>query len=98
MDVAGAIVFLASPAASLIVLIDGGWRYSRPERFKSPTRRNPMAQNSGAGGVVSPSPRLTPPAALEQIVATFGGIYQYIRPDGGFDVHWREDFLVVVNL
>jgi hypothetical protein len=57
-----------------------------------------MAQNSGAGGIVSPSPRLTPPAGLEQIVATFGGIYQYIRPDGGFDVHWREDFLVVVNL
>jgi hypothetical protein len=34
----------------------------------------------------------------ENIVATFGDINRYIRPDGSLDAHWREDSLVLVNL
>ena len=45
-----------------------------------------------------PDRALDAPAGLENIVAMFGDINRYIRPDGSLDAHWREDFLVVVNL
>lgn len=57
-----------------------------------------MIQDPGSGEVVSPTVLVTPPAGLENIVAMFGDINRYIRPDGSLDAHWREDFLVVVNL
>jgi len=52
-----------------------------------------MTQSSalGGGGSVSrPSAviGLTAPNGVEQLVATFGNIYEYIRTDGSLDPKW----------
>jgi hypothetical protein len=52
-----------------------------------------MTQDSGARGGVSQLVNLAPPNGLAQILATFGNIYEYIRPDGGLDSRWRTDVL-----
>ncbi len=57
-----------------------------------------MAQDSGAGASVPGAARLAPPHGLEQIVATFGDIYEYIGPTGSLDPRWRNDFLAVIAL
>jgi LysM repeat protein len=36
---------------------------------------------------------LTPPNGLEQILATFGNIYDYIAEDGTLDPRWQAEFL-----
>ena len=40
----------------------------------------------------------TPPHGLEQILATFGDIYEYIRADGILDTRWQDEFLVRLPL
>ena len=62
-----------------------------------------MAQDAilGGGGSVSrPSVvlGLMPPSGPEQIVATFGNIYEYIRADGSLDPKWQADFLTRMTL
>jgi hypothetical protein len=62
-----------------------------------------MAQGDvlGGGGSVSPSAGavpLTPPHGLQQILATFGDINQYIRKDGSLDPRWQADFLARASL
>jgi D-alanyl-D-alanine carboxypeptidase len=62
-----------------------------------------MAQSEGlsGGGVVSaPSGvvNLQPPNGLEQILATFGDVYEYIRTDGSLDPRWQADFLTKISL
>ncbi len=62
-----------------------------------------MAQNNvlGEGGVVSaplPVVGLEAPHGLEQIVATFGDIYEYIREDRSLDPKWQADFLTRITL
>jgi hypothetical protein len=57
-----------------------------------------MTQVSGFGRGVSQVATLKPPAGLKQILATFGDIYEYIRPDGGLDSRWRADFLCRVTM
>ena len=48
----------------------------------------------GDGSVLSPAAGLlTPPNGLEQILATFGDIYEYVRKDGTLDPRWQADFL-----
>jgi len=62
-----------------------------------------MAQDAvlGGGGSVSrPSAvlGLAPPDGLEQIVATFGNIYEYVRKDGNLDPKWQADWLTKLPL
>jgi hypothetical protein len=56
-----------------------------------------MAQ-SEVGGHGSVSVALAPPHGREQIVTTFGDIYEYIRGDGSLDPRWQADFLVKLVL
>lgn len=58
-----------------------------------------MTQSSalgGGGSVSSPAAvtGLTAPNGLEQIVATFGDIYEYIHTDGSLDPRWQTNFLI----
>ncbi|HXQ97493.1 MAG TPA: M15 family metallopeptidase [Candidatus Limnocylindrales bacterium] len=61
-----------------------------------------MAQEDvlgGGGSVISPAAVLfTPPNGLEQILATFGDIYEYVRKDGSLDPRWQADFLARATL
>jgi D-alanyl-D-alanine carboxypeptidase len=62
-----------------------------------------MAQSEalGEGGVVStPSAVavLQPPNGLEEILATFGDIYEYISGNGTLDAKWQADFLTRISL
>lgn len=41
---------------------------------------------------------LQPPHGIEQILTTFGDIYEYIRKDGSLDPRWQADFLGRVDL
>jgi hypothetical protein len=41
---------------------------------------------------------LAPPHGLEQIVGTFGDIYNYIQPGGHLDPRWQADYLASVAL
>lgn len=49
-----------------------------------------MAQ-SDSSGVVAPH-------GLEEIVATFGDIYDYVQSDGSLDARWQADFLARATL
>jgi D-alanyl-D-alanine carboxypeptidase len=53
-----------------------------------------MSQTLGAGAHVS----LTPPHGLEQIIATFGDIFDYIKPDHTLDPRWAAESLKRVAL
>ncbi len=43
-------------------------------------------------------PSLIAPRGLAEILATFGDIYEYIRPDGSLDPRWQTDHLAGVSL
>ena len=62
-----------------------------------------MAQDAvlGGGGSVSRPPSatgLTTPNGLEEILAAFGNIYEYIRTDGSLDPKWQTEFLARIAL
>ncbi len=62
-----------------------------------------MAQDavlSGGGSVSRSSAEvgLTSPNGLEQIVVTFGNIYEYVRKDGSLDPKWQADFLTRITM
>jgi len=38
------------------------------------------------------------PHGLAEIIATFGDIYKYVRPDGELDPRWQTDFLSRIQL
>ena len=61
-----------------------------------------MAQQEvlgGGGGTPAPvAAVLMPPNGLEQILATFGDIYEYVRQDRTLDPRWQADFLARVTL
>jgi hypothetical protein len=44
------------------------------------------------------APPLTAPHGLNEIIATFGNIYEYIGTDGQLDPRWQSDFLGPVAL
>jgi hypothetical protein len=48
--------------------------------------------------VVALSQHLIVPNGLEDILRTFGNIYDYIRPDGGLEPKWEADCLALVAL
>jgi hypothetical protein len=52
---------------------------------------NPQVERNDA-------PPLTAPRGLNEIIATFGNIYEYIGADGQLDPRWQSDFLVKVSL
>ncbi len=41
---------------------------------------------------------LQPPRGLDQILATFGDIFEYIRPDHTLDPRWQVDHLTTIPL
>jgi D-alanyl-D-alanine carboxypeptidase len=51
----------------------------------------------GVGGGTS-SAALTPPRGLQEILAAFGDIYEYVRKDGTLDPRWHADFLARASL
>jgi hypothetical protein len=55
-----------------------------------------MTDTEDAGGAVST--KLQPPNGLEQIVATFGHIQNYIQADGTLDPRWQIDSLDYIAL
>jgi hypothetical protein len=55
-----------------------------------------MTDNIDAGGAVST--KLQPPRGLDQIVATFGNIQNYIQADGTLDPRWQIDSLDYIAL
>ncbi len=55
------------------------------------------AENTAVSAPV-PEPTLSAPHGLEQILATFGDIHAYSRPDGSLDPRWQADFLATVAL
>ncbi|HEY1802799.1 MAG TPA: M15 family metallopeptidase [Terriglobales bacterium] len=41
---------------------------------------------------------LQPPHGIEQIISSFGNIYEYVRKDGSLDPRWAAEFLVRIAL
>jgi hypothetical protein len=41
---------------------------------------------------------LLPPHGIDQIIATFGDIFEYILPDHSLDPRWQSDFLARADL
>jgi hypothetical protein len=41
---------------------------------------------------------LTPPHGVEEIIATFGDIHEYVRKDGSLDPRWETEFLTRIAL
>jgi hypothetical protein len=46
----------------------------------------------------APAVRLSAPHGIEQIIASFGNIYEYVRKDGSLDPRWAAEFLVRIIL
>ncbi len=57
-----------------------------------------MTEIVDAGGSVSSNTILLPPKGIDEIVATFGDIHDYIQADGTLDVNWPIKFLDYVAL
>ena len=56
-----------------------------------------MSQSLGAGGVAFTSV-ITPPHGLDQMVAMFGNIFDYIREDHTLDPRWQAEELQQASL
>ena len=56
-----------------------------------------MSQAMGAGAAPSIGV-LTPPHGLDELVATFGDIFAYIREDHTLDPHWQAELLTSIEL
>jgi hypothetical protein len=56
-----------------------------------------MSQAMGSGAAPSAGV-LAPPHGLDELVATFGDIFAYIREDHTLDPKWQTDFLTTVPL
>jgi hypothetical protein len=57
-----------------------------------------MTEITNTGGSVSTGTTLRPPKGIDQIIATFGNIDNYIQPDGTLNVQWPIEFLDYVAL
>lgn len=57
-----------------------------------------MTETISAGTSVPESKTLQTPNGINQIIATFGDIHDYIQPDGTLDVQWPIKFLDYVAL
>jgi hypothetical protein len=56
-----------------------------------------MSQAMGSGAAPSAGV-LAPPHGLDELIATFGDIFAYIREDHTLDPKWQTDFLTAVPL
>jgi D-alanyl-D-alanine carboxypeptidase len=56
--------------------------------------KNPQVESTNA----TSGHDLTSPHGLDEIIATFGDIRKYVRPDGQLDPRWETNFLARVNL
>ncbi len=66
-----------------------------------PSRREmapPRLAARGVEGVAEPALGVLPPHGLEAILATFGEIGRFIRPDGTIDPRWESTNMVSVGL
>jgi D-alanyl-D-alanine carboxypeptidase-like protein/LysM domain-containing protein len=70
---------------------------SRKELTGNPTANAPVVQPgpaaTSAAAAPAPAPQLVTPNGLEQIIATFGDIRKFIRPDGTLDPRWEHEEL-----
>ena len=57
-----------------------------------------MTEIANDGGSVPANTKLLPPKGIDQIIATFGDIQNYIQPDGTLDVQWAITSLDYVAL
>ena len=57
-----------------------------------------MTELITADGITPATPDLVTPKGIEQIIATFGDISDYVQPDGTLDVNWPIKFLDYVAL
>lgn len=57
-----------------------------------------QAKQTSLPAAIETGPVLAVPHGLEQIVATFGDIYDYIRPGGSLDPRWQADYLAAMEL
>ena len=60
-----------------------------------------LEQNNNAQSIFTAAgvaQNLQPPHGIEQIVASFGNIYEYVRKDGSLDPRWTADYLVRIAL
>jgi hypothetical protein len=62
------------------------------------TSRVVIAKQASVPTAMEEAPWLTPPHGLQQIVAAFGDIYDYIRPGGDLDPRWQADFLATMEI
>jgi hypothetical protein len=56
-----------------------------------------MSQSTGAGAASSASV-LAPPHGLDELIATFGDIFEYIREDHTLDPRWQTEQLTTIPL
>src|SRR6185437_3667778 len=60
-----------------------------------------LEQNNNAQSIFTAAgvaQNLQAPHGIEQIVASFGNIYEYVRKDGSLDPRWTADYLVRIAL
>ena len=58
----------------------------------------PTIATSEALGTAEDEPPLATPHGLEEIIASFGEIYEYIGTDGQLETRWQLEFLATVSL
>src|SRR5437879_4251472 len=59
----------------------------------------PLVKAEDAGvSLPATAEMLTLPHGLEEILKTFGDIYEYLRTDGSLDSRWQADFLARIAL
>jgi hypothetical protein len=59
---------------------------------------NPQVEGNDATSEREIATPLTTPRGLDEIIATFGNIYEYIGTDGQLDPRWQPDFLAKASL
>jgi hypothetical protein len=59
---------------------------------------NSQVEPNNAAPESKSTPPLTAPHGLNEIIATFGNIYEFIKTDGQLDPRWQSDFLVKMRL
>ena len=61
---------------------------------EDPSMKNPQLESTDATSGYN----LTPPHGLDEIIATFGNIYEYIGTGGQLAPRWQSDFLAKTSL
>ena len=48
---------------------------------------------SPGGAAAALAPALAPPHGLQQVIATFGDLQEYVRDDGTLDIQWENEYM-----